>query len=99
MKITFILRNGSEKICDFSDGDTILKVAEKNTIPIDSFCDGFGVCGACHVIVENMFNKLPPISDKENDALDRAGGVNMHSRMACQVILTKELNGLRVRIV
>lgn len=99
MKITFIFKDGSEKNCDFVDGDTVLKVAEKNEIPIKSFCEGFGVCGACHVIIENLQDKLPPISDKENDALDRTSGVTMHSRLACQVVLTKELNGLRVRLV
>ena len=99
MKITFILKDGLEKSCDFSDGETILKVAERNAVPIKSFCDGFGVCGACHVTVENLFDKLPPISDKENDALDRASGVTMHSRLACQVVLTKELDGLRVVVM
>ena len=98
MKITFILKDGSEKNCDFMDGDTILKIAEKKEIPIKSFCEGFGVCGACHVIVENLHDKLPPISDKENDALDGASGVTMHSRLACQIVLTKKLDGLRVRL-
>ena len=98
MQITFILKDGSEKNCDFMDGDAILKVAEKNAIPIKSFCEGFGVCGACHVIVENLLDKLPPVSDKENDALDRANGVTLHSRLACQIVLTKELDGLRVRL-
>ncbi len=98
MKITFILKDGSEKSCNFSEEDTILKVAERNGIPIRSFCEGFGVCGACHIIVENLIDKLPPISDKENDALDRVSGITMNSRLACQVTLTKELDGLRVRI-
>ena len=98
MKITFILKDASEKNCDFSEGETVLKVAEKNAIPIKSFCEGFGVCGACHVIVENLLDKLPPVSDKENDALDRANGVTLHSRLACQIVLTKELDGLRVRL-
>ena len=38
MKITFILKDGSEKNCNFSEEDTILKVAERNGIPIRSFC-------------------------------------------------------------
>lgn len=97
MKITFIMKDGSEKNCDFLEGQTILEVAEKNRIPIRSFCDGFGVCGACHIIIENLRDKLPPISEKENNALDNATGLTLHSRLACQVVLNKELDGLRVR--
>lgn len=99
MDIIFILKNGTEKKCSFSEGDTILKVAEENDIPLMSFCEGFGVCGACHIIVDNLFEKLPPISEHENAALDRANGVTEHSRLACQVQLNAELSGLRVKIV
>lgn len=99
MNVIFILKSGIEKRCDFSEGETILKVAEENEVPISSFCEGFGVCGACHVIIENLLEKLPPISEHENAALDRANGVTEHSRLACQVQLSKELDGLRIKLV
>ncbi len=98
MKIIFIMKDGSEKICEFVEGQTILKIAEENQIPIRSFCEGFCVCGACHIIIENLMDKLPPISEKENNALDNAGGITLRSRLACQIVLNKELDGLRVSL-
>lgn len=102
MKIIFVLKNGAEKVCDFSEGQTILQVAEENKVPIMSFCEGFGVCGACHVVVENaeeMADRLPAISEEENATLDRSNGVTMHSRLACKVRLGEGTDGLKVRLV
>jgi ferredoxin len=93
------LKDKTEYISEFSEGETILHVAEKNNIPLNGFCEGFGICGGCHVIVENFHDKLPEISDEENDALDNAKGITLKSRLACQVILNSSLNGLRVRLV
>jgi ferredoxin len=99
MQVTFILKNNTEKTVDFVDGQTILQVAEKNHIPLHGACEGFGVCGRCHVVIENLRDKLPGISDMENDALDRATGVTMHSRLACQIRLNASLDGLRIKLL
>lgn len=99
MKITFILKNGEEKVVDFSQGDTVLYVAEQNDIPLHGACEGFGICGGCHVVIENLHDKLPEVSDAENDGLDKAKNVTLKSRLACQVVLDSNLDGLRVRLV
>lgn len=99
MKLTFILKNGEEREVSFSEGETILRVAEQNDIPLHGACEGFGVCGGCHVIIENLYDKLPDISDVENDGLDKAKNVKLRSRLACQIILNSSLDGLRVRLV
>ena len=98
MKITFVLKDGTECSAKFQAGETILQAAEKAGIKMHSFCDGQGICGACHVIVENLNDKLPSVSEKEQDVLDRVTGSNMRSRLACQVILNDSLDGLRVKI-
>lgn len=99
MRITFVLKDGTERTCDFEGDQTILQVAEANDVPIHGFCEGFGICGACHIIVENLHDKLPKMSDKESDALDNSNGVTLHSRLACQIKLSDELDGLRVRLL
>lgn len=99
MDITFILRDGRKEKFQFEDGQTILDVARKNGINLNSNCEGFGVCGSCHVFIENFFDKLCPPTDKENDTLDKVSGVTINSRLACQVILNKNLDGLIVRVV
>ncbi len=99
MQIIFILKDGAEKSVYFEEGQTILQVAERNEIPLRSGCEGFGICGGCHVIIENLADKLPEISDVENDGLDKAKNVSLKSRLACQIILNKDLDGLRVKLV
>ncbi|MDR0631827.1 MAG: 2Fe-2S iron-sulfur cluster binding domain-containing protein [Holosporaceae bacterium] len=99
MEIVFILKNGEERNVSFSENQTILAVAEENHIPLGSACEGFGVCGGCHVIIENLEDKLPQISEREEDTLDKAKGVTLKSRLACRVVLDKSLNGLRVKLV
>lgn len=98
MQITFILSDNSEKSVPFSTGQTILQVAEENNISLRHNCEGFGVCGSCHVIIEGGYDKLQKITAKETTSLDLASGVTSHSRLACQTFLSEENDGIRVRI-
>ena len=45
-----------------------------------------------------MFDLIPEATDDENDMLDLAFGLTETSRLGCQVVATKELAGLRVRL-
>ena len=44
------------------------------------------------------FEKLPPPSEEEEDLLDLAAHAARTSRLACQIILTEEMESLTVRI-
>lgn len=63
-------------------------------------CGGSCACSTCHVIVEDpeMYDKLPEPDDDENDMLDLAFGLRETSRLGCQVKMTPDLDGLRVRL-
>ncbi len=99
MNVIFKLKDGSQKSVLFESGQTILQVAEKNGIKLNSNCEGFGVCGGCHVKIENLLDKLPEISEKEDNTLDRVSGIDRSSRLACQVTLDSSLDGLIVKLV
>lgn len=45
-----------------------------------------------------MFDKMEEASDDENDMLDLAFGLTETSRLGCQIEMTEELDGLRVRL-
>ena len=56
-------------------------------------------CSTCHVIVDaEDFAKLPPASEEEEDLLDLAAHATRTSRLACQIMLTEDLETLSVRI-
>lgn len=63
-------------------------------------CGGSCSCSTCHVIVEDeeMYDKLEEPQDDENDMLDLAFGLRETSRLGCQIVMSKELDGLRVRL-
>jgi len=45
-----------------------------------------------------MYDKLEEADDDENDMLDLAFGLTETSRLGCQIKMTKELDGLRVKL-
>ena len=97
-KIVFIDTDGKEKIVDGEVGLSILEIAHKNGIDLEGACEGSLACATCHVILDkSYFDKLEEPSEEE-DMLDLAFGLTHTSRLGCQIILTDQLDGIRVRI-
>ena len=56
-------------------------------------------CATCHVHVDSTFaDKLPSMTDDEDDLLDGAAARNESSRLSCQIPFTEAVNGLRITI-
>ena len=98
--ITFILPDDTQQQCQAQEGMSILEVAREYDVDLEGACEGSLACSTCHIIInpEWFHDKLDNISDDENDMLDLAFGLAETSRLGCQVILTKELDGLVVRL-
>ncbi len=98
IKIIFI-ENGKEIEVEASIGLSILEVAHENNIDLEGACEGSLACATCHVILEEkIYNTLEEPTEAEEDMLDLAFGLTHTSRLGCQIILTKELDGMRVII-
>ena len=69
---------------DVRKGLSILDVAEEHGARVGHACGGNLACSTCHVYVEEGFDSLAEISDKENDIMDRAFDVRRESRLGCQ---------------
>ncbi|KAI1002354.1 hypothetical protein K3495_g5843 [Podosphaera aphanis] len=100
INVTFIDKDGDEHKIAANKGDTLLSVAQGNDIEMEGACEGSCSCSTCHVVVESeeIFNRIPEATDDENDMLDLAFGLTETSRLGCQIELTKELDGIRVRL-
>ena len=83
-KVTFLPMNQTVEV---SEGETILDAAIAHDIPLQHACGGFCACTTCHVIVKSGEVNLSPIEEDEEERLDRAIGVNLHSRLGCQAKL------------
>ena len=98
-KIIFVLKDGSEKICEAPIGLSVLEIAHSNSIDLEGACEGSLACSTCHVIVDDAyFNKLPPALEEEEDMLDLAFGLTRTSRLGCQIKMTPELDGIKVQL-
>ena len=98
-KIVFIEPNGGRKEIVAKDGTTVLLAAQANGIDMEGACEGSMACSTCHVIVDDAWlAKLPPASAAEEDMLDLTYGVTRASRLGCQITLTKDLDGLTLRL-
>lgn len=99
-KVTFVEKDGSEITFEVADGDNLLDVAQSNDLEMEGACGGSCACSTCHIVVatEEMFDKMEEPSDDENDMLDLAFGLTETSRLGCQVCMSKELDGLVVKL-
>ena len=97
-KIKYIEHNGKSHVIDVPNGLSVMEGAIQNKIPgIDADCGGGMACATCHVYVkEEWFNKLPQKEEGEEDMLDLAFEPRKHSRLSCQILVSKELDGLVV---
>lgn len=98
-KITFILSDETEKTIDAPNGQSVLEIAHHNEIPLEGACEGSLACSTCHVIVDDAyFNQLQEPTEDEEDMLDLAFGLTETSRLGCQIIMSDELDGLKVKV-
>lgn len=99
MKIRFTTAQGTTVEAEAATGDTLLRVAQAAGLPLEGTCEGQMACSTCHVILPPAwFDRLPPASDEEEDMLDLAAGARRTSRLACQIVLMPDLDGLEVTI-
>ncbi|MDR1609291.1 MAG: 2Fe-2S iron-sulfur cluster binding domain-containing protein [Holosporales bacterium] len=81
------------------NGETLLEAANRNGVKIFGGCGGAGVCGTCHVVIDPAYtSKLKPASDSEADVLDVLPNAAPLSRLACQVVISDELDGVTVAV-
>ncbi|KAF2232405.1 ferredoxin [Viridothelium virens] len=98
--VTFIDKEGEEHNFEVSDGSNLLDIAQANDLEMEGACGGSCACSTCHVIVEDqdMYDRMEEPSDDENDMLDLAFGLTETSRLGCQIQMSKDLDGLRVKL-
>jgi len=100
LHVTFIDKEGDEHKFEVASGDNLLDIAQSEELEMEGACGGSCACSTCHIIVESQehYDSMPEPDDDENDMLDLAFGLTETSRLGCQVKMTKELDGLRVRL-
>ena len=100
-KIKYIEFNGTEHEADVASGLSVMEGAIQNDIPgIDGDCGGGMSCATCHVYIndDEWYKKLPEKEMGEDDMLDQAYEPKSNSRLSCQLIVSDDLDGLKVHL-
>ncbi|XP_067828916.1 ferredoxin-2, mitochondrial [Heptranchias perlo] len=99
VNVTFIDRAGCRIPVKGKVGDNVLYLAHEHGIDLEGACEASLACSTCHVYVnEEHFDKLPEAVEREEDMLDMAPVLQLNSRLGCQIILTKELDGIELTL-
>ena len=72
------------KVIEATPGRSICDTLLDNGIEIEHACEKSCACTTCHVIVREGYDALDPPTDKEDDLLDKAWGLELTSRLSCQ---------------
>ncbi|TIX51363.1 2Fe-2S iron-sulfur cluster-binding protein [Alteraurantiacibacter aquimixticola] len=99
-KLIVVNRAGEESTVDAASGLTVMEAIRDNGFDeLLALCGGCCSCATCHVHVDPAFkDKLPAMSEDENDLLDSSDDRDENSRLSCQIPFTDDLDGLKVRI-
>ena len=99
-KLTVVDRSGTERTIEVGDGLTVMEAIRDNGFDeLLALCGGCCSCATCHVHVDPSFSdKLPAMSEDEDDLLESSDHRGETSRLSCQIEFTAELDGLKVQI-
>ncbi|KAE9420981.1 hypothetical protein Angca_002142, partial [Angiostrongylus cantonensis] len=99
VNITFVLRDGTEKKVRGKVGDNVMYLAHRYGIELEGACEASLACSTCHVYVDkDHYDKLNEPKEEEEDMLDQAPALRHNSRLGCQIILRKDLDGMKVTL-
>ena len=99
-KLVIVNRAGEEKEVDAQAGLSLMEAIRDNGFDeMLALCGGCCSCATCHVHIDAAFaDKVPAMSEDENDLLDSSDHRNEYSRLSCQIPVTADLEGLKVTI-
>ena len=99
-KLVVVNRSGAESTVEAAAGLSVMEAIRDNGFDeLLALCGGCCSCATCHIYVDPAFaDKLPKMSEDENDLLESSDHRNETSRLSCQIPVSDALDGLIVTI-
>lgn len=99
LRILIHIDDGSRHERGAIPGLHLVELMRAHALPVKAECGGAGVCATCHVRIPPRWqDRLPQPSDDELAKLDEIPGADKSSRLACQIVMTEELDGLELEL-
>lgn len=98
--ITLIEHNGASHTIEAETGKSLMQNAIDNSVPgIDADCGGACACGTCHCFIGEDWTATTGAADPmEESMLGMRPDRTETSRLACQIEVTDDMDGLVVRL-
>lgn len=95
-----VSREGEEKTIQADTGLSVMEAIRDNGFDeLLALCGGCCSCATCHVhVAPEWKDKLPAVSEDEDDLLDSSDHRDEFSRLSCQLEMSDDLDGLKVII-
>ena len=87
LNITVTVDDEKYPLADHGRPGSLLDIALAHDIPLEHNCGGSCACTTCHVIVREGEDNLSAMDQDEEDRLDTAEGLTLHSRLGCQAVV------------
>ncbi len=85
--VTVEVDDAKYPLADHGRPGSLLDIALAHDIHLEHNCGGSCACTTCHVIVREGEENLSAMEPDEEDRLDTAEGLTLHSRLGCQAIV------------
>jgi 2Fe-2S ferredoxin len=93
-RVTFLPLNKTVEVddsryplADHGKPGSLLDIALAHGIELEHNCGGSCACTTCHIIVKEGEENLSEMAEDEEDRLDTAEGLTIHSRLGCQAVV------------
>ena len=87
LNVTVTVDDEKYPLADHGQPGSLLDIALAHGIELEHNCGGSCACTTCHVIVRDGEKGLSDMYDDEEDRLDTAEGLTIHSRLGCQAVV------------
>ena len=96
--VYFVEHGGTRHVLETATKTSLMRLAKDNGIPgIDADCGGECSCGTCHInLSQYWFDKLAPLSEREEEMLSMNPERTATSRLACQISVEERMDQIIV---
>jgi len=92
-------RDGVEHQVEAREGLKLMETLRELDYGVAAICGGMCSCATCHVYVDPEWQaRLPAMMSDERELISELAHHQENSRLSCQLEVTPQLAGLRVRI-
>ena len=87
MTVTVEVDEDRYPLADHGRPGSLLDIALARDIHLEHNCGGSCACTTCHIVVREGEQHLSAMEQDEEDRLDTAEGLTLHSRLGCQAVV------------